>query len=429
MKASHRSLDIAVVGLGRAGSNLAAEFARRGYRAMALNTARTDLSVPGARQRPTLSDEQRLYIGIDGYDGAGADLDYGLRCVNGSADRIRDAVARHTEGADVVMLTAGLGGGTGSAISELARVLQPLELPSTALATLPGDQESGIAKVNAVRAISELVKVPDLGLIFADNSRLAGLHGNVPLDEYFDRINEVIIKPLDAFNELNQRKGLHPIRSLDGENLRTLLTSTGVLNYAEGELAGFSVEGVMAWMNGALQSSGVMPAGFAMSDIDYLGFVVEASGELLANTPFKSFNAVSERLKAGTSNAGMYVGVYRNDRMPSHTTTLRMLASTSTLPSGIQGIVNAARREGSVLREKLSRSASNLDLGEIADFDLLPHRLAAGAGSHRRPARGRPKAPTDARGLDAPTVAPPTVRQPASEPGRPSPRVRAPELL
>jgi cell division GTPase FtsZ len=404
MKPSHRSLDIAAIGLGRAGSNLAAAFARRGYRAMALNTARTDLSVPGARKHPALSEEQRLYIGIDGYDGAGADLDYGLRCVIESADRIREAVARHTEGADLVMLTAGLGGGTGSAISELVRVLDPLDLPSTALATLPGDQESGIAKVNAVRAVSELVKVPDLGLIFADNARLAGLHGNVPLDEYFERINEVIIEPLDAFNRLNQRQGLHPIRSLDGENLRTLLTSTGVLNYAEGELAGFSVEGVMDWVNGALQSSGVMPAGFAMSDIAYLGFVVEASGQLLANTPFKSFNAVSERLKAGTANAGMYLGVYRNDQMPPHKTTLRLLASASTLPSGIQGIVNAARREGSVLREKLSRSAGLLDLGEIAEFDLLPQRLAVGAVGHRRRARGRTKPSADARVFEAPAL-------------------------
>lgn len=396
MKASDRSLDIAAIGLGQAGSNLAAEFARRGYRAMALNTASTERFAPRAKKQPALSEAQRLYIGIDGYDGAGANLDYGLRCVIESADRIREAVAHNTEGVDVVMLMAGLGGGTGSAISELVRVLEPLDLPTMTLVTLPGDQESGIAKVNAVRAVSELVKVPDLGLIFADNSRLAELHGNVPLDEYFERINEIIIEPLDALNKLNQRQGLRPIRSLDGENLRTLLTSTGVLNYAQGELAGFSVEGVTDWVSSALQSSGVMPAGFAMSDIAYLGFVVEASGELLANTPFKSFNEVSERLKAATANAGMYLGVYRNDQMPSHTTTLRMLASTSTLPSGIQGIVDAARREGSVLREKLARSAGHLDLGEIAEFDLLPQRLAAGAGGHRRRARGLPKPSADA---------------------------------
>lgn len=393
MKPSDRSLDIAVIGLGQGGGNLAAEFARRGYRAMALNTARTDLSALsalGKSNQPGLSEAQRLYIGIDGYDGAGSDLNYGRQCVTESAERIREAVARHTEGADVVLLTAGLGGGTGSAVSELVRVLESLELPITTLTTLPGDQESGIAKVNAVRAVSELVKIPDLGLIFADNARLAQLHGTVTLDEYFERINEIIIEPLDAFNRLNQREGLHPIRTLDGEDLRTLLMSTGVLNYCQGDLQGLTVDGVSDWVNDALQSSGVMPAGFAMSDIAYLGLVVEASGDLLANTPFTFFNEVSERLKSGTSGAGIYMGVYRNDQMPTHSATLRLLASTPTLPKGIQSVVNAAQREGTALREKLNKSVSSLDLGDLADLDLLPQRSGSmqPAAHKRRNVRG-----------------------------------------
>jgi cell division GTPase FtsZ len=392
MKPSDRSLDIAVIGLGQGGGNLAAEFARRGYRAMALNTARSDLSALsglGTASHPALSEAQRLYIGIDGYDGAGADLNYGRQCVAESAERIREAVARHTEGADVVLLTAGLGGGTGSAVSELVRVLESLELPITTLTTLPGDQESGIAKVNAVRAVSDLVKIPDLGLIFADNARLAELHGNVTLDEYFERINEIIIDPLDQFNRLNQREGLHAIRTLDGEDLRTLLMSTGVLNYSQGELQGLTVEGVTEWVNQALQSSGVMPAGFAMGDIAYLGLVVEASGDLLAATPFTFFNEVSERIKSGTSGAGIYMGVYRNDQMPSHVAMLRLLASTPTLPKGIQSVVNAAQREGSALREKLNRSVAALDLGDLADLDLLPQRSTSMQPSSSSNGRGR----------------------------------------
>jgi cell division GTPase FtsZ len=438
MKPSDRSLDIAVIGLGQGGGNLAAEFARRGYRAMALNTARTDLSALGAANHPMLSEAQRLYIGIDGYDGAGADLNYGRQCVLESAERIREVVARHTEGADVVLLTAGLGGGTGSAVSELVKVLESLELPITTLATLPGDQESGIAKVNAVRAVSDLVKIPDLGLIFADNARLAELHGNLTLDEYFERINEIIIEPLDAFNRLNQRPGLHPIRTLDGEDLRTLLMSTGVLNYAEGQLGGLSVEGVTEWVQGALQTSGVMPAGFAMTDIAYLGLVVEASGDLLATTPFTFFNEVSERIKSGTSGAGIYMGVYSNDQMPAHTAVLRMLASTPTLPKGIQTIVSAAQREGSALRDKLSRGVASLDLGDIAEFDLLPARSgslppAGATGARRRSARpSRRSHVQNARSqLETPLVQQPPPPRP-SEPTRglsmsePAPRFSQP---
>jgi cell division GTPase FtsZ len=438
MKPSDRSLDIAVIGLGQGGGNLAAEFARRGYRAMALNTARTDLSALGASNHPTLSEAQRLYIGIDGYDGAGADLNYGRQCVLESAERIREIVARHTEGADVVLLTAGLGGGTGSALSELVKVLQSLELPLTTLATLPADQESGIAKVNAVRAVSELVKISDLGLIFADNARLAELHGTLTLDEYFERINAIIVEPLDAFNRLNQRPGLHPIRTLDGEDLRTLLMSTGVLNYAEGQLQGLSVEGVSEWVSNALVNSGVMPAGFAMADIAYLGLVVEASAELLANTPFTFFNEVSEGIKSGTSGAGIYMGVYSNEQMAAQSATLRLLASTPTLPKGIQSIVSAAQREGSALRDKLSRSVASLELGDIADFDLLPARSgstppAGGAARRRslRPSR-HAQAQSSRSQLEAPSLSqalPSRTPEPAQQKPAPEPRQSQPEAL
>ncbi|MEO8178212.1 MAG: hypothetical protein ABI895_05195 [Deltaproteobacteria bacterium] len=435
MKPSDRSLDIAVIGLGQGGGNLAAEFARRGYRAMALNTARSDLSAlsghGGNANHPGLSEAQRLYIGIDGYDGAGSDLNYGRQCVVESAERIREAVARHTEGADVVLLTAGLGGGTGSAVSELVRVLESLELPITTLTTLPGDQESGIAKVNAVRAVSDLVKIPDLGLIFADNARLAELHGKVTLDEYFERINEIIIDPLDQFNRLNQREELHPIRTLDGEDLRTLLMSTGVLNYSQGELQGLTVEGVTEWVDQALQNSRVMPAGFAMGDIAYLGLVVEASGDLLSATPFTFFNEVSERIKSGTSGAGIYMGVYRNDQMPSHVAMLRLLASTPTLPKGIQSVVNAAQREGSALREKLNRSVAALDLGDLADLDLLPQRstsMQPSSSSNGRGRRARPNRRVQANNARAQMESPLNVATAAAAPAssRTSSRAQVP---
>ncbi|HTV25813.1 MAG TPA: hypothetical protein VMG12_44255 [Polyangiaceae bacterium] len=411
---SDRSLDIVAIGLGQAGGNLAAEFARRGYRALALNTALTDLSATRAKHA-AMADVPRLYIGIDGYDGAGADLRYGRDCVMASADRIRRFVEHHIEGADIVMITAGLGGGTGSAMTELVGLLGSLGHPIIALATLPGDHESAIAKVNAVRAVSDLMKIPGLTSILVDNARLAELHANVALDEYFQHVNAMIVAPLDALNRLNRRQGLRPIRSLDGENLRTLLTSTGVLNYAEGRVSGLSVEGVTDWITSALHNSGLMPAGFAMSDISYLGFIVEASSALLASTPFTLFNELSQRLKARTSNAGMYLGVYRDDQMPSNEATLRILASTPTLPQGIQAVVHAAQSEGGFLSEKLRRSVDRLELGDIIDFDLLPHRSAlssaAGTARQRRPIRGRAKQSIEARGVATATVAPAGGRQ------------------
>ena len=119
---------------------------------MALNTASTDLASL-SNSGLSLPEAQRLYIGIDGHDGAGSDLNYGRECITVNAGRIRERVAEHCAGADVVVVAAGLGGGTGSAVSELINTLEDLALPTLVLATLPNDHESGIAKVNAVVAV------------------------------------------------------------------------------------------------------------------------------------------------------------------------------------------------------------------------------------------------------------------------------------
>ena len=102
MKHADRSLEIVAIGLGQAGGNIAAEFQRRGYRALAFNTAKTDLSSLGVG-RIALPDAQRVYIGLEGLDGAGSDAEYGRECIAAHADRIRDAVAAQAEGADVVV--------------------------------------------------------------------------------------------------------------------------------------------------------------------------------------------------------------------------------------------------------------------------------------------------------------------------------------
>lgn len=421
MKPADRALNIVVVGLGQAGGNLASEFARLGYRSIALNTAHTDLSSLASTERAgSLSSDQRIYIGIDGYDGAGADMNYGRECIRENAERIREAVVRHAEGADVVVITAGLGGGTGSSVSELVSVLAALDLPMIVLATLPNEYESGIAKVNAVRAVSDLVKHENIGWIFADNSRLSTQHGGVSLDKYFEKVNSVIIRPLDELNRLNNRKGIHPIRSLDGEDFRALLLSNGVLNYSEGVLQILTVDSVIERVREALQQSSMMPHGFSPEEVAYMGVVLEAGEEVLRGTPFSFFEQLNEKLKHETGGAAIYMGVYRLDTpVDGGSARLRLIASTQSLPEGIQAMVNDARREGGTLRDKLQRSISSLDLGEIEEFDLFKTTLRTGHGQHasrRRPAKPTLAVPDTSLRRASERVGRSTPSSPASSP-------------
>jgi cell division GTPase FtsZ len=364
-----RAIEIAAVGLGQAGGNLAAELYRRGYRAMALNTAETDLSSLSHRST-LLPEEFRMYIGVEGSDGAGADLSYGRECIVAHASKIRERIASHAASADVVLLTAGLGGGTGSAVSELIRVLSDIQVPIIVLATLPSGHESGIAKVNAVRAINELVKENVLGWIFVDNSRLAKEHGEVSLDRYFPEINKIIMEQIDALNRLNSRNDIAPIRSLDGQDIRSLMLSHGIMGFLTFSVPRLTAETVVHSIRDGLLHSSIQPEGFQLENVSYLGVVIEAPEALLAETPFSVFEQINEVLKDETGGAAIYMGVYRSNA-DHKGAIVRVFASSQSLPDGVQEMVGQAKREGGQLRAKLQRELSGLDLGEIAEYELF----------------------------------------------------------
>jgi cell division GTPase FtsZ len=384
MTVEDRSLDIAVIGLGQGGGNIAAQFAQFGYRAIALNTALTDLSALGdGSNRSRLAPEQRVYIGIDGYDGAGGDLNYGRECIRENAERIRKAVLEHAADADVVLITAGLGGGTGSSASELVKTLEDLQLPLIVLATLPSDNESGMAKVNAMRGTNALVQMEGLSWIFVDNSRLAEAHSDVPMDRYYETINNVIVEPLDALNRMNSSSELLPIRTLDGEDLRRLLLAGGVINYASVELPSLEVDAVLKSLGNALQSSAIMPSGYALDQVATIGIVIQAPDEILSRTPYAFFDRLNENVKETTNGAACYLGVYRN-RTKNSQAMLHLVCSSQQLPNGIVAMVNDARREGGVLRDKLQQTLAPLDVSELEQFDLFRTNHRSGVAQKNR---------------------------------------------
>ncbi len=405
-------MDIAAIGLGQAGGNIAAEFHRRGYPALALNTALTDLSAlePGGLV-PTLPSESRLYIGLDGYDGAGADPEYGQQCIRAHADAIKEHVRRLGAPADAVIICAGLGGGTGSALGTLVDVLEEEDLPLVGLMTLPSEAESGLSKVNAVRTIHEVVDAALLGWIFVDNGRLSATNPEVSIADYYAHINRLLIDPLDAFNRLNDRDHVRPLRTFDGEDFRKLLLAGGILNYATAEIDALTVDAVVGTVRDCIEAGDVMPGGFDMAAVTYLGFVLEAPASALGATSVATFEQFHEALKDQTGGAAIYHGTYRTDE--ASPITLRVLAVTQALPQRVRQLLEDAKREGQVIGTKIREELPALELGEVQGLDLFR--------THARPTE-RPRRPR-AAGRPAPSPAP----DKPSEVGRQR-TVRLPEL-
>ncbi|MCB9666604.1 MAG: hypothetical protein H6715_00555 [Myxococcales bacterium] len=414
------ALDIRVIGLGQAGGNLAAEFKRRGYPSLAFNTARTDLAALGTKWgSPGLEENERMYIGIAGYDGAGADPDYGRNCILENAEAILTRARQHATGADVLVVTAGLGGGTGSAIRELVKVITDIATPIVCLVTLPMDSESGIAKVNAVRAINELLESALDGWILVDNAQLAAHNPDAAAFNYLSLINQQIIEPLDAFNRLNEAPDMHAIRAFDGEDFRKVLLAGGIVHYDTMECMEPSLDAsrVLQLVQQSLDGGTLMPAGFNPGHLSHLALIVQTPEAVLAETPMAMFNQLNEELKELTRGAAIDLGIYQvGDRGPA--SRLHMIAVSRALPGHVQQIVNRARDEGKVLSDKLHESLPVLELGEIDSFDLF------GRGTRRRgierPNARRSVAPSSSRVLSPsppiPTAFPSAPPRPTSTP-------------
>ncbi|MBN2361599.1 MAG: HEAT repeat domain-containing protein [Deltaproteobacteria bacterium] len=448
-----RSLELCALGLGQAGGNLAAEFNRLGYRAAALNTARVDLrglDAVGLEFPP----ERRLYIGLDELDGAGKDPDYGKLCLEEHAGAIRNLVTRELADGDALVLCAGLGGGTGSCISELAAMLEPLQIPLLALATLPSEAESGIVKVNAVRAASALVERPFAGRLIIDNQRIIGAFGDVDVLSYYPQVNREILAPLHALNVLNMSHENQSLRSFDSEDLRKVLLSSGVLVVGSQEIdqiSGMEARELLGIVRKQIDGGRLLAAGLPLDKVAYLGAVLVAPAGVLKETPARALEELGEQLKKQTAGAAIYLGLYQaNVSFP----ILHLLAGSMSLPDRVRTLLTAARDEGHLLVDKIRSEIPGLDVRELAQLQLFkpvgkprsarlstPPTPVAAAASPRREAKVEARvempvlepvkaAAPEPKAAPAPRRSPGRAEEPASPPieERPAPPVRRSSL-
>ena len=380
------SLRIGALGLGQAGGNLAAEMHRRGYPALAINTAQADL-----RSLTTgggLPEDACLYVGLDGTDGAGKDPDYGRACLEHHADQIVEAVTTRFAGVDLVMIFAGLGGGTGSNAATLWHILQGSGLPLGALVTLPSPSESGLIKVNAVRAAEALLDAPLNVRMLVDNKRVSALHPNLDVLSFYREANASIVDPLDEFNRLNMRTELHSVRSFDGEDFRKALLGGGVLVPSVSTLAAKPIQlkdledNIVASVDGGH----VFSQGMNVQKVSLLAVVLVAPEELLKETKASVFDELEERLKQKTGGAAISLGLYT---AKAKEPLLLVLSSSTALPTSVDQLLAQARKEGQTISQKIHEELPRLDVSSLTAMNLsrAPQPAAVSRPPPPRPAQ------------------------------------------
>ncbi|HPC45504.1 MAG TPA: hypothetical protein PK384_06895 [Candidatus Latescibacteria bacterium] len=390
MSEGQKCLDLGIVGLGECGGNLAVEFTRLGYKAVAVNTSHTDL------RALSLDPRKRIYIGYEGRDGAGQDMALGQRSLEASSDIIVEAVGTQLEGCRHLLLCAGLGGGTGSNIAVLANILARLDIPISALASLPKDHESSIAKINAVNAINLFRNSDVASIILVDNEKILRQYRSESLTAFYSSANQAAVERLHEMNTLSTNELYMPIRGFDGEDFRRVFASRGVLIYGAADLTDDDLlirDRLANGLRSIWDSSGLLASGFDYKDATMAGIILVAPQDLLDRAPADIFESLIRQIRELTDTSGIYAGLFQGppDQMPRLYTMLGGLP----FPNRLRTVLGQAKEEGPALGVKVARPIEELDLGELSGLDLFSAGyigpVPAGVGGQPSPTERRPR--------------------------------------
>lgn len=381
MPATGKCLDLGIVGLGECGGNLAVEFDRLGYRSLALNTSSTDL------RGVALPPERRLYVGLDGRDGAGQDMALGQRALESHSDAIVARVGSQLRGCDQLLVCGGLGGGTGSNVAILANIVSRVGIPVSALVALPKNQESSIVKLNAVNAVNQFRNTDVTSIVMIDNEKILRHFRNGSLTTFYAEANKAAVVTLHEMNAISGNAELLPIRGFDGEDFRRVFGSRGVLIYGSANLVEDDLlvrDRLANNLRSIWESSGLLAAGFEYQDSTMAGVVLVAPKDLLDKAPADTFEMLIKQIRDLTGASGIYTGLFQspNGQPPRLYTMLGGLP----FPERLRQVLTQAKEEGPSLGSKVARPIEELDLGEIEGLDIFTGSI----GSPMTPAPAPP---------------------------------------
>jgi len=149
-----------------------------------------------------------------------------------AAEESRTLVADVVKESDIVFLTCGLGGGTGTgSIPILARIAKEAGALTIAIVTIPFKSEGAVRMNNAIQGLNRLREVVDT-VIVIPNDRLLEVAPLQPLNQAFISIDEVMGRAIKCMTEITTKPGLI---NIDFADLRTIMRSGGVAMVGTGE--------------------------------------------------------------------------------------------------------------------------------------------------------------------------------------------------
>ncbi len=229
MDAYSQSAVIKVLGVGGGGGNAVSHMVNCGIEGVDFICINTDAQ---ALKHSKVKSSLQIGCNITKGLGAGADPETGRQAAMEDRDRIIEMI----EGCDMLFVTAGMGGGTGTgAAPVVAAVARELGILTVAVVTKPFDMEGNKRMLVAEHGIAELGKYCDSLITIPNQKLLTVLGSDTTLLDAFKAANQVLQGAVQGIAELITRPGLI---NVDFADVRTVMSETGMAMMGSGAASG-----------------------------------------------------------------------------------------------------------------------------------------------------------------------------------------------
>lgn len=222
---------IKVIGVGGGGGNAVKNMLEGGIEGVEYICANTDaqaLQGMGPGVKTLLQLGSSLTKGL----GAGANPEIGREAALEDRDRIKELIS----GTDMLFITAGMGGGTGTgAAPVVAEIARDMGILTVAVVTRPFPFEGPRRMQSADAGITELGKYVDSLITIPNQKLLTSLGKNVSLLDAFKAANNVLLNAVQGIAELITRPGLI---NVDFADVRTVMSNMGIAMMGTGKSQG-----------------------------------------------------------------------------------------------------------------------------------------------------------------------------------------------
>lgn len=217
---------IKVIGVGGGGNNAVNRMIASNIKSaqfIAVNTDKQALQMSEAKERIQIG--EKLTRGL----GAGADPEIGRK----AAEESKGMIADKLKGADLVFITAGMGGGTGTgAAPVVASIAKEMGILTIAVVTKPFNFEGRRRMENAEIGISNLAKCVDTLVVIPNDKLLKVVPKGTPLVEAFKYADDVLRQGIQGISDLIATPSLI---NLDFADVRTVMRNRGLAHMGIGE--------------------------------------------------------------------------------------------------------------------------------------------------------------------------------------------------